>query len=135
MKKADHRWAGQAGINWGDVIAFRVLAEELSFTRAAVRLDITQPALSVRIRRLEQSFGNRLLDRHTRLVRLTVKGRLLRDWVDQAARGWKQIQDWEPARECGEASLSGDRPSLDGRTSSPTAVHAAPLNQVAIGPV
>ena len=100
-------------LNWGDLMAFRLLAVELNFTRAAARLEITQPALSVRIRRLEQTLGARLLDRNTRVVRLTASGRLLRDWADHAARGWTEIQ---------AAVADPRRQSADS--------HAAPLNRL-----
>ncbi|APD08787.1 MULTISPECIES: hydrogen peroxide-inducible genes activator [Thermus] len=40
-----------------------VLAEEGSFTRAAERVYLTQPALSVQIRKLEEALGVRLFDR------------------------------------------------------------------------
>lgn len=51
--------------------AFVVLAQEGSFTRAAVRLNLSQPALTVQIRNLETSLGARLFDRDPRGVALT----------------------------------------------------------------
>jgi len=51
------------------------LAEEGSFTRAAERLFVTQPALSHQLRELEQDLGGRLLERLPRGVRLTALGR------------------------------------------------------------
>jgi DNA-binding transcriptional LysR family regulator len=51
--------------------AFVVLADERSFTRAAKRLHLSQPALSVQIRNLESSFGVKLFDRDQRGVALT----------------------------------------------------------------
>ncbi|MEV4611656.1 LysR family transcriptional regulator [Kitasatospora sp. NPDC049258] len=46
-----------------------------SFTRAAERLHVTQPALSHQIRALERSVGGPLLERLPRAVRLTPTGR------------------------------------------------------------
>src|SRR2546426_2784244 len=46
-----------------------------SFTRAARILNMSQPALTVRIRHLEQALGVRLLDRTTRSVTLTQTGK------------------------------------------------------------
>ena len=48
-----------------------------SFSQAAKRHDITQSAVSQRIRQLEQRLGTRLLDRSTRPFELTAAGRLL----------------------------------------------------------
>src|ERR1700679_3264791 len=54
--------------------AFVALADERSFTRAAKRLHMSQPALTVQIRNLETSFGVRLFDRDPRGVALTRVG-------------------------------------------------------------
>jgi DNA-binding transcriptional LysR family regulator len=63
----------------GDLYAFRAVADEGSFTRAAVRLGTSQSALSHTIRRLETDLGVRLLTRTTRSVAPTEAGeRLLR---------------------------------------------------------
>ena len=56
---------------------FVVLCEELHFGRAARRLSISQPPLSVAIRQLEESVGARLFDRNSKEVRLTPAGKAL----------------------------------------------------------
>lgn len=57
-----------------DLAAFVVVAEERSFTRAAVRLGLSQSALSQIVRRLEERLGLRLLARTTRSVAPTEMG-------------------------------------------------------------
>jgi len=60
---------------------FLAVAEERSFSRAAVRLHRTQPAVSQVIRKLEASVGETLFDRAARDGSLTAAGTLLRDYA------------------------------------------------------
>src|SRR3954466_8938833 len=57
--------------------AFVSVAHLKSFTRAASVLHLSQPALTVQIRRLEDALAVRLLDRNSRTVELTRVGREL----------------------------------------------------------
>ena len=66
-----------AGENLRDLNAFVIVVEEGSFTRAAVRLDVSQSALSQTIRGLEERIGLRLLNRSTRSVSPTEAGQRL----------------------------------------------------------
>ena len=76
-----------------DLRYFVAVAEELSFTRAAETLHVSQPALSKQIRALEAALKIRLLDRSRRQVQLTPAGiavretatRLLAEWDDGVA--------------------------------------------------
>ena len=56
------------------VKAFVLTAELQSFTRAADALDSTQSAVSLKLRRLEDQLGRRLLERTPRQVRLSAEG-------------------------------------------------------------
>jgi len=58
---------------------FQAVAEELSFSKAARRLRVAQPALSRAVKELEQHLGVRLLDRDRRSVALTPAGAVLLD--------------------------------------------------------
>jgi len=58
------------------VKAFVFIADLQSFTRAAQRLATTQSALSLKLRRLEEQLGRRLLERTPRQVRLSAEGAL-----------------------------------------------------------
>jgi LysR family carnitine catabolism transcriptional activator len=70
------------------VIAFTTVARSGSFAKAAVQLHLSQPALSIAIKNLEESLGGKLLVRTTRSVAMTPEGkafypvarRLLSDW-------------------------------------------------------
>jgi DNA-binding transcriptional LysR family regulator len=63
--------------DFGDLLAFMTVAREGSFTRAAAKLGVSQPALSHRIRAMEERLGLRLLTRTTRSVAPTEAGQRL----------------------------------------------------------
>src|SRR3546814_19898677 len=58
--------------------AFRAVADLGSFSEAAERLHLSQPALSATIRKLEEMLNVRLFDRTTRQIALTPEGEELR---------------------------------------------------------
>ncbi|NUR12639.1 MAG: LysR family transcriptional regulator [Bradyrhizobium sp.] len=60
-----------------DLLAFRAVARERSFTRAAAQIGVSPSALSHRIRGLEERLGLRLLTRTTRSVAPTQAGERL----------------------------------------------------------
>ncbi|GLQ91414.1 LysR family transcriptional regulator [Dyella acidisoli] len=61
------------------VKAFVLIADMQSFTRAAQALDTTQSAISLKLRRLEDQLGRRLLERTPRQVRLSAEGAVFLD--------------------------------------------------------
>jgi DNA-binding transcriptional LysR family regulator len=74
-----------------DLRYFVAVADELSFTRGAERLHLSQPALSKQVRGLETTLRARLLNRDRRQVSLTAAGAALH----AAARGL--LADWDEA--------------------------------------
>lgn len=70
--------AGRTGapIEFQQLRCFVAAAEELHFGRAAARVNMTQPPLSRHIQLLERAVGVKLLDRTSRLVKLTPAGRV-----------------------------------------------------------
>lgn len=78
---------------------FLVLAEELHFSRAAQRLAMSQPPLSLNIQQLEASVGARLFERNSKGVRLTPAGEALvpraRALLEQAREAARHARDVE----------------------------------------
>ncbi len=62
---------------------FKAVADVGTFTAAAQRLKVAQPALSLNIRDLENELGARLFDRTTRRIELTAAGREFLQSVDK----------------------------------------------------
>lgn len=71
-----------------DLRYFLAVAEELSVTRAAERVFVSQPALSKRIRRLERDLGVELLRRGHRTIALTAAGEALRPRAQAMVEAW-----------------------------------------------
>ena len=54
---------------------FYEVVRERSFTRAASKLFVTQPAISQQVKALEQELGDRLIERTQKSLKLTPAGR------------------------------------------------------------
>src|SRR4051794_41774350 len=68
------------------------VVEEGSFTRAAQRLFVSQPALSHQVKALEQSVGGMLLERQPNAVRLTPMGRAFMPHAVAAVRAAEEAR-------------------------------------------
>jgi DNA-binding transcriptional LysR family regulator len=97
----------------GELRVFVTVAAEHSFSRAAIKLGRTQPAVSQAIRRLEDHLGERLFDRRTKSAPLTRAGDallpeaigLLR-MADEAAATIRQLSQ----RDRAVLRIGGDEP-------------------------
>jgi DNA-binding transcriptional LysR family regulator len=85
-----------------DLASFAVLAEQLHFGRAAARLHVSQPALSKRIKSLEEKIGGPLLVRNRRGVALTAAGTM---FYREARR---IVRDLDVAFEAVRGAISGE---------------------------
>lgn len=102
--------------------AFCAVVERRSFSQAAERLGVTQPAVSLQVRALEKRLGTQLLDRSGRRVEPTVAGRRLYRGAQRLLQLEEQLVD-ELAAE-GEGALAGEL-SI-GASTGPAAI-AVPL--------
>jgi DNA-binding transcriptional LysR family regulator len=101
--------------NINDLLAFRAVARERSFTRAAAQIGVSPSALSHRLRTLEERLGVRLLTRTTRNVAPTEAGERL---LASVGPHFDEI-------EAGLAALSELRDKPAGTIRITTSIHAA----------
>lgn len=79
-------------LSFKDIIYFQEVSSSLSLTRASERLGITQPSLSISMKRLEKSIGNDLFIRHKNGVYLTQAGKQLLQHSQELIGLWQQIK-------------------------------------------
>lgn len=75
-----------------DLRYFLAVAQELSFTHAAERLYVSQPALSKQIRTLERQLRAELFERGTGGVRLTPAGAELLPHAERILESWEEAK-------------------------------------------
>jgi LysR family transcriptional regulator, transcriptional activator of nhaA len=71
-----------SALNYHHLRYFWAIAHERSLTRAAARLHVSQSALSIQLRKLEERLGQRLFDRSNRALVLTEAGKVALDYAD-----------------------------------------------------
>jgi DNA-binding transcriptional LysR family regulator len=84
---------------------FRAVAEHLSFRKAAERLFLSQPAVTLQIQALEDDLGVRLFDRAANRISLTPQGARLLRYAKKIATLASQAEQELAA---GEGQLSGE---------------------------
>lgn len=75
------------------LMAFHWVATERSFSRAAERMALTQPAVSDHVRKLEETYGVQLFQRTPRGVTLTEMGRKLFAITERLAEAQAQARE------------------------------------------
>ncbi len=81
-------------ISLDDIRAFLSVAKHESFVMAADDLCITPPALSRRIKKLEEFVGDPLFDRTTQMVAITSSGKVLLERAEIVVREFEGFQDF-----------------------------------------
>lgn len=84
------------------LVVFRAVAEQLSFRKAAEELYLTQPAVSLQIKALEEDLGVQLFDRSGAHVGLTAAGTVLLEYA-------RRVQQLMAQAEHEIGALSGER--------------------------
>jgi LysR family transcriptional activator of nhaA len=82
-----------AFLNYHHLRYFRVIARELSITRAAERLNLSPPALSIQLKQLEESLGQALFERGRGGLQLTEAGRIALDYAESIGRAGDELMD------------------------------------------
>ena len=80
-------------LNYHHLRYFRLIARELSLTRAARKLNLSAPALSIQLKQLEESLGHTLLERRPGGLVLTEAGRLALDYAETIGRAGEELMD------------------------------------------
>lgn len=74
------------------VVVFRAVAEQLSFRKAAEQLYLTQPAVSLQIKALEEELGVQVFDRTGAHIKLTPAGKVLLRYAEQVNSLFSQLE-------------------------------------------
>lgn len=80
-------------LNYHHLRYFRVIAGEGNLTRAARKLNVSPPALSVQLRQLEESLGHALFERLPSGLELTEAGRVALEYAESIGRAGEELVD------------------------------------------
>jgi LysR family transcriptional activator of nhaA len=80
-------------MNYKHLHYFWAVAHDGNLTRTATRLNVTQSALSVQIRKLEDRLGHALFERRARQLHLTEAGRIALDHADAIFATGEELVD------------------------------------------
>jgi len=80
-------------MNIKQVKAFLAVAQSMSFANAANQLHLSQPALSLSIKNLEENLGGKLFTRTTRSIALTPEGEALVSIARRLLAQWENAED------------------------------------------
>ncbi len=80
-------------MNLKQIRAFLAVADAMSFASAANQLHLSQPALSLSVKSLEESLGGKLLTRTTRTLSLTPEGEALVPIARRILAQWENAED------------------------------------------
>ncbi len=81
-----------AGLNYHHLHYFLAIAREGNLTQAAARLNVSQSALSVQVRKLEEQLGHDLFERQGRGLKLTEAGRIALDYAETIFQAGDELQ-------------------------------------------
>jgi LysR family transcriptional activator of nhaA len=79
-------------LNYRHLQYFWAVAKEGNLTRAARQLHLSQSALSVQLRQLEERLGHALFDRSGRQLRLTEAGQIALDYAETIFRSGEELE-------------------------------------------
>jgi LysR family transcriptional activator of nhaA len=80
-----------ASLNYHHLRYFWAIASERSLTRAAERLHVSQSALSIQLRKLEDSLGQTLFERENKRLVLTEAGRIALDYAESIFKTGEEL--------------------------------------------
>ena len=78
-------------LNYHHLRYFHAIARSRSLTEAASRLNVSQSAMSVQLRQLEESLGTALFERKHKALQLTEEGRIVLDYANTIFRTGEEL--------------------------------------------